>query len=241
MIKMESVYKSFNSKSVLKGVSLDIKKGESLCIVGSSGVGKSVLLKMMVGLLYPDNGKIFFESKIVNELSFKNLQELRSKIGMVFQFGALFDSMTVYDNISLVLKKIFRLNQMEINKKVKDCLQEVGMEDTQNLMPAELSGGMKKRVGIARALAINPEYILYDEPTTGLDPIMADTINKLIKKFHTSKKITSIIVTHDMKTVQSVSDRVIMIHKGEVHFDGRTEDLIKSKDKIIQDFVLGVS
>ena len=188
MIKMESVYKSFNSKSVLKGVSLDIKKGESLCIVGSSGVGKSVLLKMMVGLLYPDNGKIFFESKIVNELSFKNLQELRSKIGMVFQFGALFDSMTVYDNISLVLKKIFRLNQMEINKKVKDCLQEVGMEDTQNLMPAELSGGMKKRVGIARALAINPEYILYDEPTTGLDPIMADTINKLIKKFHTSKK-----------------------------------------------------
>ena len=241
MIKMESIHKSFNSKSVIKGISLNIEKGESICIVGSSGVGKSVLLKIMIGLLSPDSGRVLFESKIVHKLSFKKLQEMRSKIGMVFQFGALFDSMTVYDNISLVLKKIFELNQIEIDSKVKDCLLEVGMEGSENLMPAELSGGMKKRVGIARALAINPKYILYDEPTTGLDPIMTDTINKLIKKFHVSKKITSIIVTHDMKTVQAVSERVIMIHKGEVHFDGKTEDLLNSEDKIIKDFVLGVS
>ena len=241
MININNISKSFNDKIILDNISLSIKEGENIGIIGQSGIGKSVLLKNIIGLLSPDSGEVLIDEQNINEISFSKLQKLRSKFGMVFQFGALFDSMSVGENIGLALQKLTNCDKLEIDSKIEQSLNEVNMKGTQNKMPSELSGGMKKRVGIARAIALNPQYMLYDEPTTGLDPIMTDSINRLIHKFHNNGKVTSIIVTHEMKTVKDVCDRVIMLHKGKVQFDGLKSELFDSVDPVVVSFLNGDS
>ena len=189
----------------------------------------------------PDSGSVSIDNRLINRMDFFQIEKIRAQISMVFQFGALFDSMTVSENIALGLKKMTELNDIEIRDRISETLEEVGMEGSENKYPAELSGGMKKRVGIARAIAVRPKYILYDEPTTGLDPVMTDSINKLISKLHTLEKVTSIIVTHDMRTVYEVTDRVIMIHEGKIIFDDSSENIKKSEDVVVRNFIKGVS
>ena len=192
-------------------------------------------------MIYPDSGIVSIDNRIVSRMTFFDLEKVRSKISMVFQFGALFDSMTVGENIALGLNKMTDLNNPEIRERILETLEEVGMEGSEDKYPGELSGGMKKRVGIARAVAVKPKYILYDEPTTGLDPIMTDSINKLISKLHTLENITSIIVTHEMRTVYDVTDRVLMLHDGKIRFDGESKEIKKSSDLIVKKFIHGTS
>lgn len=237
MIQITNLHKSFSSKKVLNGVDFNINKGETVVIIGQSGCGKSVLIKHIVGLLTPDEGKVMVEGKTVHELSLKELYELRKKFGFLFQGAALFDSMTVEENVSLPLIETFSFSKQEIRKIVEEKLELVGLKNVLNLKPAELSGGMKKRVGLARALVTNPDYILYDEPTTGLDPIMSDSIDLLIKDLSDKLNVTSVVVTHDMYSVKNVADRVAMMHQGKIYFNGSPEDLINSNDKVISDFV----
>lgn len=239
MIEIIDLHKSFGSNKVLRGINLIIKEGESLAIIGRSGCGKSVLLKHIVGLLSPDEGYIKFEGKIINNLERKELYEVRRKFGFLFQGAALFDSMTVEENVSLALvENENRMSPEEIKKIVAEKLELVGLPGTQNLKPSELSGGMKKRVGLARALVTNPEYILYDEPTTGLDPIMSDSIDDLIKDLNEKLNVTSIIVTHDMFSVKNTADKIAMIHEGKIYFTGTPEEVLESKDPVIQKFIL---
>tara|TARA_B110000014_G_scaffold100378_1_gene68991 strand:+ start:414 stop:1148 length:735 start_codon:yes stop_codon:yes gene_type:complete len=237
MINIKNLHKSFGEKKILKGIDFLIKNGECVCIIGKSGIGKSILLKHMIGLMTPDKGEISVNNRIINNLSFKELQKVRSKIGMVFQFGALFDFMNVIDNVSLPLKKLTSFSKNEIIERSKKSLAEVDLDGCENMMPSELSGGMKKRVGIARAISANPEYILYDEPTTGLDPIMTHSINNLIKKIHHEEKLTSIIVTHEMKTVENVADRVIFLDEGKIRYDGSPIDMKNSTNKTVLQFL----
>jgi len=241
MIEVKNLSKSFDEKGVLSDLNFSVAHGQSVAIVGKSGAGKSVLLKCLIGLVKPDEGTIYVDNKLINSMSFGQLQEIRSKIGMVFQFGALFDSMTVGENISLALQKLTKLSVDEIKKRVYNSLEEVGMADTEDLMPSELSGGMKKRVGIARAIAIKPAYLFYDEPTTGLDPIMTDSINRLILKFQNTGEVTSVIITHEMRTVYDVSDRVLLLHDGKIRFDGSPEEIKNVDDLIVQQFITGNS
>ena len=241
MIIISNISISFDEKKILENISFSVKEGENIAIIGQSGIGKSILLKSIIGLLVPDSGEILIDEQNINKISFRKLQNLRSKFGMVFQFGALFDSMTVGENIGLALQKLTNCDKLEISDKITVSLKEVNMEGTEGKMPSELSGGMKKRVGIARAIALNPKYMFYDEPTTGLDPIMTDSINRLINNFHEKGKVTSIVVTHEMKTVRDVSDRVIMLHNGKIQFNGSTEDLLSSRDPIVSAFLNGDS
>tara|TARA_B100000686_G_C16690615_1_gene917367 strand:+ start:687 stop:1421 length:735 start_codon:yes stop_codon:yes gene_type:complete len=241
MIEVKNLSKSFGDKGVLSDINFSIPKGQAVTIIGKSGVGKSVLLKCLIGLLKPDLGTVYINNKLINSMNFKQLQEIRSKIGMVFQFGALFDSLNVSDNISLALKKLTLLNKDEIRDRVKNSLREVGMENTEELMPSELSGGMKKRIGIARAIALKPSCLFYDEPTTGLDPVMTDGINRLINKFQKSGDVTSVIITHEMKTVNDVADRVIMLNDGNIIYDGNSSSLHETDNVIVQQFITGNS
>ncbi len=238
MIEIKDLHKSFGKNNVLCGINLNIGTGETIVIIGKSGCGKSVLLKHIVGLIMPDSGFIKVEDQTVNELNIKDLYEMRKKFGFLFQGAALFDSMTVEENISLALVESDNsYTTQEIKKLVVEKLEMVEMPGTQNLKPAELSGGMKKRVGLARALITNPDYILYDEPTTGLDPIMADSIDILIKDLTEKLNVTSIVVTHDMYSVKNVANKVAMINDGKIYFIGSQEDLINSDDPIIQEFI----
>jgi len=238
MIEIKNLHKKFGSKKVLSGVDLRINEGETLVIVGRSGCGKSVLLKHIVGLLSPDEGYVKVEEKIINELSEKELYEIRRRFGFLFQGAALFDSMTVGENVALPLVEAnTKTSQKEIVKFVEEKLELVGLSGIQNLKPSELSGGMKKRVGLARALITNPNYILYDEPTTGLDPIMSDSIDNLIKELAEKLKVTSIVVTHDMFSVKNVAHKVAMMHDGIVHFVGNPDEFENSTDKIITEFI----
>lgn len=238
MIEIRNLHKSFGSKPVLNGLNLDIHKGETIVIIGRSGCGKSVLIKHIVGLLKPDEGYVKVEGEIVNELDLKKLYDLRKKFGFLFQGSALFDSMTVEENIALPIVETFKeIPPEKIKAMVDKNLSLVGLSGINNLKPAELSGGMKKRVGLARALISNPDYIFYDEPTTGLDPIMSDSIDALIKELSEKLKVTSVVVTHDMYSVKNVAHRVAMMHEGKIYFDGTTDELINSDDSIIQDFI----
>lgn len=241
MIEVKNLYKSYGGKGVLSDISLSVSHGQSLAIVGKSGAGKSVLLRCLIGLVKPDNGTIYVDNKLINTMNFSQLQKVRSSIGMVFQFGALFDSMTVGENISLALQKLTNFNENEIQDRVHNSLEEVGMEGTENMMPAELSGGMKKRVGIARAIAIKPAYLFYDEPTTGLDPVMTDSINRLIRKFQNTGEVTSVIVTHEMRTVYDVADRVLLLHEGKIQYDGSPKTINNVDDPVVQQFITGNS
>jgi phospholipid/cholesterol/gamma-HCH transport system ATP-binding protein len=238
MIVIKNLHKRFGTNKVLQGVNLDIYPGETLVIIGRSGCGKSVLLKHIVGLLIPDEGYVKLKDKIINELNKRELYEIRKNFGFLFQGSALFDSMTVEENVSLPLvesKNGFSKN--EIKKIVTEKLELVGLKNTLDIKPAELSGGMKKRVALARALVTNPEYILYDEPTTGLDPIMSDSIDNLIKELSEKIKVTTVVVTHDMYSVKNVAAKVAMMHEGRIHFYGTPEEMLKSKDLVIIDFI----
>lgn len=238
MIEIINLHKSFGSNHVLRGVNLVIKEGESLAIIGRSGCGKSVLLKHIVGLLSPDEGYIKFEGKVINDLERKELYSVRRKFGFLFQGAALFDSMTVEENVSLALvENENKILPEELKKIVAEKLELVGLPGTQKLKPSELSGGMKKRVGLARALVTNPNYILYDEPTTGLDPIMSDSIDELIKELNEKLNVTSIIVTHDMFSVKNTADKIAMMHEGKIYFTGTPKDVIESTDPVIQNFI----
>ncbi|KAF0150545.1 MAG: putative ABC transport system ATP-binding protein [Ignavibacteria bacterium] len=237
MIEIVDLHKSFGKNLVLRGINLTIREGESLAIIGKSGCGKSVLLKHIVALLKPDKGYVKFEGRIINEMNNKELYETRKRFGFLFQGAALFDSMTVEENVSLPLTENNVESKEAIAKIVADKLALVGLPNTQKLKPAELSGGMKKRVGLARALVTNPSYILYDEPTTGLDPIMSDSIDDLIKDLNQKIMATSIIVTHDMFSVKNVADKIAMMHEGKIYFTGTPDELLNSTDSVIQKFI----
>ncbi|MEW6654389.1 MAG: ABC transporter ATP-binding protein [Bacteroidota bacterium] len=237
MIDIVDLHKKFGKNLVLRGINLTIQEGESLAIIGKSGCGKSVLLKLIVALLKPDNGYVKFEGKIIHEMNKKELYETRKKFGFLFQGAALFDSMTVEENVSLALTENNVESKEVIAKIVAEKLELVGLPNTQKLKPAELSGGMKKRVGLARALVTNPSYILYDEPTTGLDPIMSDSIDDLIKDLNQKITATSIIVTHDMFSVKNVADKIAMMHEGIIYFTGTPDELLNSTDSVIQKFI----
>ncbi|MCX8056074.1 MAG: ABC transporter ATP-binding protein [Ignavibacteria bacterium] len=237
MIRIKDLHKSFGEQKVLNGINLEINDGETIAIIGRSGCGKSVLIKHIIGLLKPDKGYIEVDGKIVNELDEDELYELRKNFGFLFQGAALFDSLTVEENVGLALIENTRMKRDEIRKIVNEKLSLVNLDGINDKKPAELSGGMKKRVGLARALVTNPKYILYDEPTTGLDPISSDTIDQLIYDLSKKLKVTSIVVTHDMVSVRKVADRVAMIHDGKIYFDGTFDDFVNSDDQVIQDFI----
>ncbi|PJA27850.1 MAG: ABC transporter ATP-binding protein [candidate division Zixibacteria bacterium CG_4_9_14_3_um_filter_46_8] len=239
MIELINLHKSFGKKKVLDGASLTINKGETLTIIGRSGVGKSVMLKHIIRLLEPDSGDVLIDGQNVLAFSRKELMAFRRRFGMLFQGAALFDSMTVDENVGLSLREHTEIPEPEIREIVSKKLRSVGLKDVEHLKPAELSGGMKKRVGLARAIAMNPEYILYDEPTTGLDPIMADAINELIIRMREELNVTSICVTHDMVSAYKISDRIAMIYEGKIIFTGSPDEVKSTDNPIVQQFIQG--
>ena len=241
MIRINNLHKSFVDNRVLRGVNLEIEEGETITIIGGSGCGKSVLLKHIVGLLKPEVGEIEVDGQEITRLGMEELAEVQKKFGMLFQGAALFDSLTVGENISFGLRMLTDLEEREIRKRVSEKLSLVGLEEIEQLMPAELSGGMKKRVALARAIAMNPKYILYDEPSTGLDPIMADVINNLILDLQEKLKITSIVVTHDMVTAYKVSDRIAMLYQGRIEEIGTPEEIRETKNSVVRQFITGSS
>ena len=239
MIEIINRKKSFGNKEVLRGVDLNIEEGKTNVIIGASGCGKSVMLKHIVGLLKPDEGQILIDGEDITKMNEKEIYAIRKKFGFLFQSAALFDSMTVGENVGIALRENTLTPKAEINRIVSEKLGMVDLPGTENLMPSELSGGMRKRVGLARALATDPQYILYDEPTTGLDPITSETIDELMDTVARSKdpKVTSIIVTHDIFTVYEIGDRVAMMYEGKVHFNGTPEELRATSDPIVRQFL----
>ncbi|MBU2491970.1 MAG: ABC transporter ATP-binding protein [Bacteroidetes bacterium] len=238
MIEIIDVHKSFGGNKVLQGVTLNINEGQTLAIIGRSGCGKSVLLKHIVGLLFPDSGSVKIEGKDLNTVSTLDLYTIRRNFGFLFQGAALFDSMTVEENIALpIIENGNGITPEKLKNLIEEKLELVGLSGIQKLKPAELSGGMKKRVGLARALVTNPKYILYDEPTTGLDPIMSDSIDELIKNLNNKLNVTSIVVTHDMFSVKNVADKIAMMHDGKIYYEGSPDEIINSKDEVINNFI----
>lgn len=239
MIELKDLKKRFGKNEVLKGVNLEIEEGKTTVIIGASGCGKSVLLKHIVGLLKPDHGTILIDGDDITKMTEKEIYAIRKKFGFLFQSAALFDSMTVGENVGIALRENTNTAPKEIDRIVSQKLGLVNLPGTENLMPAELSGGMRKRVGLARALATNPQYILYDEPTTGLDPITSETIDELMNSVAQNKelKVTSIIVTHDIFTVYEIADKVAMMYEGIVHFNGTPDELRATSDPIVRQFL----
>ena len=239
LIELRNVSKRFGRLVVLSGVTLNIEQGQSLVIIGASGTGKSVLLKHIVGLLRPDSGEVWFDGKRIDNLRERDLVAVRKQFGFLFQMGALFDSLTVDDNVAFPLVEHTRKPPDEIAKLVKEKLSLVGLPEVGKKMPGELSGGQKKRVALARAIALGPRVILYDEPTTGLDPIRSDVINELILMLQRELKVTSIVVTHDMQSAFKVGDRIVMLDQGKIVFDGTPDDVRASQNEIVHRFVAG--
>jgi phospholipid/cholesterol/gamma-HCH transport system ATP-binding protein len=238
-IKMVDVHKAFGAKVVLKGVNLAIRSGESMVVIGGSGTGKSVLIKHMIGLLRPDRGRVFVDGVEVEGLDESGLVELRKKFGMLFQGAALFDSLTVWENVGFGLKRHMKLRDADIKGIAVEKLRMVGLRNVEDLMPSALSGGMRKRVGLARAIAMDPEIILYDEPTTGLDPIMADVINDLIIKLREEIHATSVAITHDMVSAYKIADRIAMLYQGEIQAVGTPDEIRGCDNPIVQQFIHG--
>ncbi len=237
MIEIKNLKKKFGDKEVLRGVNLKIENGVTLVIIGRSGCGKSVMLKHIIGLLKPDEGTVSIEGNDITKMNEKEIFEIRKKFGFQFQGSALFDSMDVEENIGLALKENTKMTKKEIDEIVAEKLELVGLPGIQKMRPSDLSGGMKKRVSLARSLATNPEYILYDEPTTGLDPVMSDQIDDLIKDLSDKLKVTSVVVTHDIFSVYDVADRVAMMHEGKIYFEGTPKELTETNDTLIRDFL----
>lgn len=238
-IEIKNLYRAFGGLQVLKGVNLLIERGETIVIIGRSGCGKSVLLKNIIGILKPDSGEIFMDGVDVTKLGEYGLTEYRKRFGMLFQGAALFDSLTVKENVAFELEEHLNLSEAEISRRVREYLGMVGLTGIEDKKPAELSGGMKKRVGLARAIAMNPEFILYDEPTTGIDPIMGDIINELIVKLHDQLRVTSIVVTHDMVSAYKIADRIAMLYNGKIVFTGTPEEIKETDDPVVHQFISG--
>lgn len=241
MIEVRNLVKSFGAQRVLNGVNLRIETGEPVVIIGASGGGKSVLLKHIIGLASPDSGEVLIDGQNIAHMNERELIQVRRKFGMLFQSAALFDSMTVEENVGFVLQREGRLSQAEISKKVAEALDMVELNGTQKKKPAELSGGMRKRVGLARAIVYQPEILVYDEPTTGLDPIVSDSIDQLIIRVVELLKVTSIVVTHDMRSARRVGKRILMLHNGKIHVTGTPEEIFSSTDPLVYKFVNGIS
>jgi phospholipid/cholesterol/gamma-HCH transport system ATP-binding protein len=239
MIEIIDLHKRFGPSEVLGGVSLGIEKGETVVVIGRSGCGKSVLLKHIIGLMKPDSGSILVDGVDVVGLRGDALYAFRRKFGMLFQGAALFDSLSVWENVGLGLLKHTTMSEQEVKKRASEKLDLVGLPGVEDARSAELSGGMKKRVGLARAIAMDPEVVLYDEPTTGLDPIMADVINQLIRTLQATLKITSIAVTHDMKSAYKIGDRLAMLYGGKIVFHGTPEEIMHTRDETIRQFIEG--
>src|SRR4029450_6111736 len=241
MIAVRSLQKKIEQQDILRGVDLKISNGETLAIIGRSGGGKSVLLKHMVGLMEPDSGEIWIQGQNIIGMNESQLGAIRKKVGILFQGGALFDSMTVEDNIAFPLREAGERDRKVLHSKVSEMLEVMEMEDQEDKMPESLSGGMKKRVGLARAIIRRPSCVLYDEPTAGLDPMVADSINRVIRRLQTHFGMTSVVVTHDMKSAFDVADRIAYLHEGRIYFYGTASQLQQSSDPLIQDFLLGRS
>lgn len=238
-VQVESLSKSFGEQSVLKGISLEVGQGETLSVLGRSGTGKSVLLKLIIGLHKPDSGSIRVNGEDVTKLPLKELNEVRKKVGFLFQQAALYDSLTIEENVGFPLRRHSRMSDEERRTKVRELLASVGMEKDAHKLPGELSGGMQKRVGLARALALDPDILLFDEPTAGLDPITAAEIDDLILRLQKERRITSVVVTHDIHNARAVSDRLVLMRDGQVLIEGTFEDLQKSRDPFVMQFLDG--
>jgi len=239
MIRLVDIHKAFGPKEVLTGFSLEVNEGETMVIVGYSGTGKSVAIKHIVGLLEPDSGTVWVDGLEVPNLSRTDLYALRSKIGYVFQFAALFDSLTIGDNVAMGLRKESSLSEKEISTRVSEALALVDLPDVESRFPAELSGGMRKRVGIARAIARRPKYILYDEPTTGLDPVTSAVIDQLMVRTREKLGVTSIVITHDMRSAYTVGSRIAMLYEGSIRQVGSVEEIQHTSDPIVKQFIEG--
>lgn len=241
MIEVRNLEKSFGAQKVLDGVNLRIETGESVVIIGRSGGGKSVLLKHIIGLIKPDAGEVLIDGENIVRMNERQLLRVRSKFGMLFQGAALFDSMTVGENIAFPFRRNKVLSPAEIDHKVARALEVVDLAGTEDKSPAELSGGMKKRVGLARAIVYDPQIVLYDEPTTGLDPIVSDSIDQLILRVRSHCRATSVVVTHDMRSARRVADRILMLHEKKIYTEGTPEEIFSSEDPIVRQFVEGIS
>lgn len=239
MISLRDVHKSFGTKEVLRGVSIDVYRGDSLVIVGGSGTGKSVTIKHMIGLLQPDSGEVLIEGTDLASLDTVELHEVRRRFGMSFQEGALFDSMSVYENIAFPLRRHTKMKEPEIRARVRECLDLVHLDAVEERRPSELSGGMRRRVGFARAISLEPEILLFDEPTTGLDPVMSDVIADLICEMDQRLQVTAVTITHDMKVAFKIADRISMIHKGVIVETGTSEEFQNSRNPMVQQFIEG--
>jgi phospholipid/cholesterol/gamma-HCH transport system ATP-binding protein len=241
MIEVRDLKKSFGGQLILDGVSFRIENGESVVIIGRSGGGKSVLLKHIIGLLQPDSGEVIVDGENITRMNERQLLHVREKFGMVFQGAALFDSMSVAENVAFPLERKKKYTPGEIARRVAAALEMVDLPGTQNKNPAELSGGMRKRVGLARAIVYEPQIVLYDEPTTGLDPIVSDSIDKLIIRVRDQLKVTSIVVTHDMRSARRVGNHVLMLHEKKIYANCTPENLFASQDPIVRQFIDGVA
>jgi len=239
MISLRDVYKSFGPKHVLNGFSLDVMEGETMIIIGFSGSGKSVAIKHIVGLLEPDSGDVLVDGISIPSLTRRELYQVRARIAYVFQFAALFDSMTVGDNVAMGLRKQGDLTPREIDARVHEALDMVDLPDVADLAPAELSGGMRKRAGLARAVALRPKYILYDEPTTGLDPVTSAVIDDLMLRMQRQLGVTSIVITHDMHSAYTVGTRIAMLYEGRVRQVGTVREIQQTTDPVVRQFIEG--
>ena len=238
-IVLKDIHKAFGSNEVLRGFSLEVLDGETLAVVGQSGTGKSVALKHVVGLLKPDEGEVWVDGQQVEKLSQDDLYEVRRNVGYVFQFAALFDSLTIGDNVGLGLKRIQGMTEQSIRNRVRECLALVELEGYEDRIPSQLSGGQRKRAGLARAIATKPKYLLYDEPTTGLDPVTTTVIDRLIIRTREELKVTSVVITHDMGSAYRIADRIGMLHEGVIRFMGTPEEIQGCTDPVVRGFIEG--
>jgi phospholipid/cholesterol/gamma-HCH transport system ATP-binding protein len=241
VLQLLDVYKSFGDNHVLQGLTLTIERGETMVIIGGSGSGKSVILKHIIGLMKPDRGRVVVAGQDLSTLKERALDELRKKFGMLFQYAALFDSLSVWENVGFSLRQKTHMTDDEIRRIATEKLAMVGLRGVEDRMPADLSGGMKKRVGLARALAMEPEILLYDEPTTGLDPIMADAINELILEMKRRLQVTGVAITHDMTSAYKIADRIAMLYQGKIQATGTPDEIKNSNNPIVHQFVTGSS
>jgi phospholipid/cholesterol/gamma-HCH transport system ATP-binding protein len=241
MIEVRDLKKSFGAQKIFDGVNLRIETGESVVIIGRSGGGKSVLLKHIIGLLKPDSGAVLIDDENITPMDERELLRVRSKFGMLFQGAALFDSMTVAENIAFAFRRNRRMPEDEIRRKVAAALDVVELPGTENKKPSQLSGGMRKRVGLARAIIYQPQIVLYDEPTTGLDPVVSDSIDKLILRVRDHFKVTSVVVTHDMRSARRVGQRILMLHDKKIYAAGTPDEIFNSQDPIVRRFIEGIS
>jgi len=241
MIEARDLEKSFGAQRVLDGVNLCIREGESVVIIGRSGGGKSILLKHLIGLIRPDSGEVIIDGESIVGMNERRLLSVRHKFGMLFQGAALFDSMTVAENVGFALRREKKLSEKDLTCRVSEALEMVDLPGTENKKPSELSGGMKKRVGLARAIVYRPEIILYDEPTTGLDPVVSDSIDQLIVRVRDRMKVTTVVVTHDMRSARRVGQRILMLRQGKIYAEGTPDEIFSSTDPVVHRFVNGIS